>query len=165
MGPKLNPLNNTRLSPEWATQFAQDKNGVGPKPICWLGFREWYGQLSEMRSLLTNARLLLLTATASTSSRRSIIDKMICTSNVEEIIQCPDRENVKLHVLKYKSNLHEKQVFDSVIQNVLKYKDNCRRIVIFCRTVTRVYVRWSISAWAFICIGLSLNTNSTYRDK
>jgi superfamily II DNA helicase RecQ len=100
-----------------------------------VAFREWYGQLGELRSLVPDARFLLLTATASTNVRKEIQKKFGCT-DMTEIIESPDRENIKLCIMRYNSSMKDCDVFYSVISGISAKKDQFNRILIFCRSIS-----------------------------
>lgn len=57
-------------------------------------FREWYGKLSEVRGLI-NYPVLLITA-AATKSARKTMQKKLTMVNCLEIIDNPDRTNIKV---------------------------------------------------------------------
>uniref|UniRef100_A0A8W8NIF3 DNA 3'-5' helicase n=1 Tax=Magallana gigas TaxID=29159 RepID=A0A8W8NIF3_MAGGI len=63
-------------------------------------FREWFGRLGEIRSLIA-CPALVITATASRASRRKLRKKLTLV-NFHEIVDSPDRENIKLFVEKIK---------------------------------------------------------------
>lgn len=63
-------------------------------------FRQWYGKLGELRSLI-ECPILLLTATANSSARKKLQQKF-CMKNCHEIIHNQERENITFF-LKIKS--------------------------------------------------------------
>ena len=68
-------------------------------------FREWYGHLGQLRSLLSSSTpVLALTATATNDIRKKIISKLqmqTCTL----IEASPDRPNIRYSVVSVKSDL------------------------------------------------------------
>jgi len=68
-------------------------------------FRSWYGKLGETRSLVS-CPLLVITATANLSARRKM-KKKFCMNDCLEIIDSPDRSNIKPFVHKYKTDERE----------------------------------------------------------
>lgn len=100
-------------------------------------FRRWYGRLSELRSLLPEARLLVMTATAGPSLRHRIRQRLgLTSSNLKEIIESPNRENIKLSIMEYKSTQNMCDLFDSIIDKIVTEQDKCDRIIIFCRRIS-----------------------------
>uniref|UniRef100_A0A8W8MHU3 Helicase ATP-binding domain-containing protein n=1 Tax=Magallana gigas TaxID=29159 RepID=A0A8W8MHU3_MAGGI len=71
-------------------------------------FRIWYSKLGEIRSLI-QCPVLLITATANRSARMEM-QKKFCMIDCHEIIQNPDRENIKLmklgHIIKHVDMFH-----------------------------------------------------------
>ena len=96
-------------------------------------FRVLYGKLGEARSLLT-CPILLITATASKSARKKLQKKFSMTDCLE-IIDNPDRVNIKLFVHKYKSSLSLNILFEFLITLIKENKDKCERYIIFCPSI------------------------------
>ncbi|XP_074645852.1 ATP-dependent DNA helicase RecQ-like [Tubulanus polymorphus] len=63
-------------------------------------FRAWFNHIGELRSLSPGVPVIALTATTSNRTRRLIRRNLCINSNAIEIVDSPDRENVKLSVLK-----------------------------------------------------------------
>ncbi len=127
-------------------------------------FREWYGKLGELRSLVPDGRLLLLTATASHQTRQQIMKKL-GISDIKEIIESPDRENIKLHVLKYRSTMHDSDLFNSVIKEIITYKEQCRRVLIFCKSVPdcgKLHTMFKIYVPTFLMQHINMYHSHTY---
>lgn len=59
-------------------------------------FRTDYGRLAELRSILPNAKILALTATASPSTRTSIMKKL-CMEKANVVVGNCDRKNIILN--------------------------------------------------------------------
>lgn len=72
-------------------------------------FRQWYGKLGELRSLI-ECLILLLTATANSSARKKLQQKF-CMKNCHEIIDNPERENIQLFLKKIKSTTPQDETF------------------------------------------------------
>lgn len=62
-------------------------------------FRTDYGRLAELRSVLPNANMLALTATASPSTRTSIMKKL-CMEKANVVVGNCDRKNIILNCVK-----------------------------------------------------------------
>ena len=128
---------------------------------CWRGeeqlgkepFREWYGRVGELRSLVPAARFLLMTATASCSVRQTIWNKF-GSLDVQEIVESPDRVNIKLHMQKFSSCLSNAELLQSLIDNLTKRKHECCRVLIFCQSVSdcgKLYVTFVLCIIALLC--------------
>lgn len=74
-------------------------------------FRQWYGKLGELRSLI-ECPILLLTATANSSARKKLQQKF-CMKDCHEILDNPERENIKLFLKKIKSTTPQDETFFS----------------------------------------------------
>lgn len=96
-------------------------------------FRKWFSCIGELRSLIPSVPLLAITATVSTSWRRRIKRKLSMGKNCIEVVQNPDRPNIRLAVEHRKSNESFFDIFDWIICDI-GVKDTPRR-VIFCRTI------------------------------
>ena len=81
-------------------------------------FRIWYSKLGEIRSLI-QCPVLLITATANRSARMEM-QKKFCMIDCHEIIQNPDRENIKLFVHKFKSTVPHGDIFYFLIHLLKK---------------------------------------------
>ncbi|WAR23153.1 WRN-like protein, partial [Mya arenaria] len=66
-------------------------------------FRELFGKIGKVRSLCPGVPFLVLTATASKRTRQTI-KKKLCMDLPVEIVECPDRVNIKLNVKVEKSS-------------------------------------------------------------
>ncbi|XP_052678559.1 uncharacterized protein LOC128159483 [Crassostrea angulata] len=96
-------------------------------------FRIWYSKLGEIRSLI-QCPVLLITATANRSARMEM-QKKFCMIDCHEIIQNPDRENIKLFVHKFKSTVSHGDIFYFLIHLLKKDKELCERFLIFCPSI------------------------------
>ena len=96
-------------------------------------FREWYGRLGQLRSLLPSSTpVLALTATATNDIRNKIISKLqmqTCTL----IEASPDRPNIRYSVVSVKSDLL--LTFGWLINSLKKERTSLDRVVIFCRSL------------------------------
>ncbi len=97
-------------------------------------FRGWFGHIGELRSIIPHASVLIMTATSSDSTRTKLKRKL-CLNLVDciDIIDSPDRANIKLHVSAYKSAAPLYDVFQWLI--VYLREQHCQRMLIFCRTI------------------------------
>ncbi len=84
-----------------------------------------------MRSLIPNATLLTITATASEKCRKELTTKL-GVAEIHEFVDTPDRPNIKLHVAKFIGSQPLHEVFDFVISVIENEKHVMPRIMIFC---------------------------------
>jgi ATP-dependent DNA helicase RecQ len=96
-------------------------------------FRVWYGRLSEARSLI-KCPVLLITATANKSARRKI-QKKFAMHDCCELIDNPDRPNIKLFVQKYKRTVPIESVLEQLIYLVNEKQELCDRYIVFCPSI------------------------------
>ncbi|XP_062589124.1 ATP-dependent DNA helicase RecQ-like [Saccostrea cucullata] len=96
-------------------------------------FREWFGRIGEVRSLIS-CPALVITATASRSSRRKLRKKLALV-NYHDIVESPDRENIKLFVNKVKVNEKISFTFSWLISMVMDQAIDCPRHIIFCPSI------------------------------
>nr|XP_019928600.2 ATP-dependent DNA helicase Q-like 3 [Crassostrea gigas] len=109
-------------------------------------FREWFGRLGETRSLIA-CPALVITATASIASRRKLRKKLALV-NFHEIVESPDRENIKLFVEKIKVNEKLRVTFSWLIDMVMDQGGECPRHIIFCPSIklcADVYFAFKVS--------------------
>ena len=100
-------------------------------------FREWFARIGELRSLLPNATLLAITATASALLRQRLMSKL-ALPNMCEMVDNPDRDNIMLFVHSFKSALPVHILFDWLIKMLNEQKYMTPRIMIFCRSINDV---------------------------
>lgn len=96
-------------------------------------FRAWYGRLGEIRSLL-QCPILLITATANKAARVAL-RKKFALQDFHEIIDNPDRGNIKLFVNKFKSSVPLGKLFYFLINLLNEKQENCERYLIFCQSI------------------------------
>jgi ATP-dependent DNA helicase RecQ len=93
-------------------------------------FRVWFSHIGEVRSLCPGIPLMALTATASTGKRRELMKKLCMNpSKTKEIVDTPDRPNIKLSVTLVKSTHILSETFGWLLENVNEKMD---RHVVFC---------------------------------
>lgn len=95
-------------------------------------FRECYGRLAELRSLLKPIPFVALTATASKQVQSTII-KYLAMIQYAYVGSCPDRKNIKYSVIKLRSddiNVNLKWLIDELRD----HGKNSEKCIIFCRS-------------------------------
>ena len=95
-------------------------------------FRKWYGRVIELRSLLHEACLLVLTATASPTLRKQICIKLgLTTACLKEIIESPNHKNIKLSIMQFSASTKVNEILECVIDMITSQQNNCKRTVYF----------------------------------
>ena len=108
-------------------------------------FRVWYGRLSEARSLI-KCPVLLITATANKSARKKM-QKKFAMQNCCELIDNPDRPNIKLFVQQYKRTVLIERVLEQLIYLVKEKEGSCDRYIVFCPSIalcSKVFTAFSL---------------------
>ncbi|XP_070577487.1 ATP-dependent DNA helicase RecQ-like [Ptychodera flava] len=94
-------------------------------------FRQHYGQLGQLRSLLpAKVPVVTLTATATSGTRKVIIDDL-CMKGCEVIIENPDKPNIKYNVINTDDDLET--VFMWLVDEIKLKQAETPRVIIFCR--------------------------------
>lgn len=82
-------------------------------------FRTWYGNLGEMNSLTSDVPMIVLTATASTTTRREIFSTLNLKSSSCHIIErSPERPNVSFDVQYLNKNVPVSTTFEFLIEEL-----------------------------------------------
>ena len=115
------------LVPKWGTsEKEKDK-----------AFREAFAKIRNMRSIVKNAPMLALTATASAKTIGAF-QRQLGMRNVKQIIRTPDRRNIHISVTKVMDLKFLLPVIDELKDKGVK----CERTVIYCRLTqdcSRIY--------------------------
>ncbi|XP_048763913.1 probable ATP-dependent DNA helicase RecS [Ostrea edulis] len=96
-------------------------------------FRVWYGKIGEIRSLI-QCPILLITATANKAAR-SDLKRKFAMNDCFELIDNPDRDNIKLFVKKVKSTIPIADLFLFLVRLLKEKKELCERYIIFCPSI------------------------------
>ena len=103
-------------------------------------FRREFANISEVRSLVpAGVKIMALTATASKSSRKQIINTL-CMEDVQVIAVTPNRANITYHVKRWEDGMSE--AMDDVIGRLVEKRNKCERTIIYTvqkRSYTLVY--------------------------
>ena len=94
-------------------------------------FRQEYGKLSELRSILPNdVTFAALTATATKAMRSEILKKLdMADEKTTTIYQLPDRHNITYTVKKSNRDLRQLQW---LLTDVLTNKSEAKKTVVYC---------------------------------
>lgn len=99
-------------------------------------FRKWYGNLSELVSLVpSNVNFLILTATATQSTTDCILDSLhIPVKKVYTVKRSPNRNNLRYSLQYIDNNMPLEMVFRGIIDEVFQKGATTERTIIYCQT-------------------------------
>ena len=99
-------------------------------------FRKWYGNLSELVSLVpSNLNFLILTATATQSTTDCIFSGLhIPIKKVYTVKISPNRNNLKYSLQYIDNNMPLEMVFRGIIDEMLQNGITTERTLIYCQT-------------------------------
>ena len=98
-----------------------------------LPFRQWYGNLGEINSLISNnVPSVVLTATASKATKKDVFGTLNLGQSTFVIERSPERQNIRFGTQYLDKNLPVSTTFGSIIEELRK--GNCERTMIFCQT-------------------------------
>ncbi|XP_048258513.1 ATP-dependent DNA helicase RecQ-like [Haliotis rufescens] len=98
-------------------------------------FRPAYGTLGELRALAPGIPVIALTATATKSTRDVIINEM-CLSGCEQILLCPNKENIKYWQISTSGNI--RQDFSWLVALLRERNRQTPRMLIFFRKIKQI---------------------------
>lgn len=81
-------------------------------------FRECYGHLYELRSLVTSVNFICVTATATKSTKDAIVD-ILCMNKPHEISESPEKLNITYIVKQMPRDADMLQYFMSLVLEAL----------------------------------------------
>lgn len=98
-------------------------------------FREWFSNLGELRSLIPQeARMLVVTATATKSTRQKIFETLQLGPKTIVIEKSPDRPNLKYSAMYISKSQPFEQIFGEVIKELKEHGKMAERSMIYCQT-------------------------------
>ena len=99
-------------------------------------FRKWYGNLSELVSLVpSNLKFLILTATATQSTTDCIFNSVhIPIKKVYTVKSSPNCNNLKYSLQHVDNNVPLEFVFQGIIDHVLQNGVTTAHTLIYCQT-------------------------------
>ena len=95
-------------------------------------FREYYGQLAEIRSLLKPTLLVAITGTAS-KQVQNIVTKSLAMIDYLYVGSCPNRENIMYTVIKLKTDNTESNSSWLIDERKVK-RNKAEKCIVFCRS-------------------------------
>lgn len=96
-------------------------------------FRKDYSRISELRSLLPQAVMVALTATA-TKDERNRTSKLLGMNTYETIIGCCDRTNIMYFTKQASSDIEENLQW-LMIDELITKKEGTPKSIIYCRNI------------------------------
>ena len=98
-------------------------------------FREWFGNLGELRSLIPQeARLVAVTATATKSTRVKIFQTLHLGPQTAVVERSPDRPNLKYSAIYINKSQPFEQIFSELIKELKECGKKAERTMIYCQT-------------------------------
>ena len=98
-------------------------------------FREWFGNLGELRSLIPQkAKLVEVTATATKSTRQKIFETLHLAPQTVVIKKNPDRSNRKYSAIYIQKSHPFEQIFAEAIKGIKAHGKMAERTMIYCQT-------------------------------
>jgi superfamily II DNA helicase RecQ len=98
-----------------------------------LAFRECFGRLGELRSILPGAPVLALTATAAKKIKKNVIESLSLKKYMVLIDVNPNRPNIYLSVRKISNDLNSS--FQWLVEKLKKEMNTMGRVLIYCKTI------------------------------
>jgi len=97
-------------------------------------FREWFGNLGEMRSLIPESSKLIVVTTATKVTRVHIFKTLHLGKETTIIEKSPERSNL-LYVAKYvKARMPFEHIFGGVLTELQEYGAKTDKTMIYCQT-------------------------------
>ena len=108
-------------------------SGMGKQSI---PFRQWYGNLGELRSLVpSDVKFLIITATATRTTTESIFDCLcIPLKNTYTIRRSPNRTNLHYSTQYVDNSMPLEMVFSRVIDELNSIRHVNKYLMIYCQT-------------------------------
>ncbi|XP_048584772.1 LOW QUALITY PROTEIN: ATP-dependent DNA helicase Q-like SIM [Nematostella vectensis] len=97
-------------------------------------FRKWHGCLGELNSMFPETPMIILTATATKSTREQILDSLHLSLNDSIIKQSPDRANLTYVSSYLDKNEPLQHQFGGLIKEIQKMGKDTPRTIIYCQT-------------------------------
>ena len=113
---------------QWGVSTAKAKQASLP-------FRQWYGNLGEINSLVSNdVPTLVLTATASKGTKKDIFSTLNLGRSTFVLERSPEKPNICFGAQYLDKNSSLRSIFHFIIEEVRNEKGKCQRTMIFCQT-------------------------------
>ena len=106
-------------------------------------FRECYARLHEVQSFAPNAKLLALTATATSETRKAIMEILLMDSPFI-IYESPDKPNIAYSVFYMSRDESLQKYFEWLVKELLEHGINSTRTIIYCQTIKQCSLLYAI---------------------
>ena len=100
-------------------------------------FRETYSELHELRSLAPSVKMIALTFTA-TSSTRKAITEILMMENQHVIYENPGKVNIAYSVHYMEKEKSVEDYFQWLVDEIKETKTKATRTIIYCQTINNV---------------------------
>jgi len=118
-------------------------------------FRQAFGQVRDLRSLLGKKPVLALTATADKSMRNRLC-KLLGFQHHVEVLISPNRENIRFSVVEADTNLN---CLNWMVELLRTKKEESPFIIIFCHTVSDIVLILTLSSQSLVMMHTSMDQN------
>ena len=118
-------------------------------------FRETYSELHELRSLAPSVKMIALTATATSSTKKTIID-VLRMENSHTIFENPSKPNVGCSVFCIPKDRTLEDYFQWLADELLTQGTNSTRTIVYCQTIKQcglLYLTLKVMLGSKIYIG------------
>ena len=105
-------------------------------------FRECYSRLHELRSLAPNVNILALTATATSTTKKTILDVLLM-KNPYIIYESPNKSNIAYSVLYMARDKSTSHYFEWLGKELLEHGTSTTRTIIYCQTIKQCSIIYS----------------------
>ena len=106
-------------------------------------FRETYFQLHEFRSLAPSVKVIALTATATSSTKKTIIN-VLRMESTHTIFENPSKPNVAYSVYYIPKERMLDDYFQWLANGLLMQRTSATRTIIYCRTIKQCSLSWRV---------------------
>ncbi|CAB4012130.1 Werner syndrome ATP-dependent helicase-like [Paramuricea clavata] len=110
--------------PKWGQNDKKEKR---------LAFRECFGRLGELRSILPGAPVLALTATVTKKIKKNVTESLSLKKDMVLIDANPNWPNIYLSVKKISNDLNSS--FQWLVEKLKKEMNTMDRVLIYCKTI------------------------------
>ena len=105
-------------------------------------FRETYSELHELRSLVNSVNIIALTATATVETTETIMGVLLM-EKPHVISELPNKPNIAYSVNYMPKDKSLGEYFYWLVEEILKYKQNTPRTIIYCQTIRQCGLLYS----------------------
>ena len=96
-------------------------------------FRRWYGQISQLRSLIPSSTPFVALTAAATHHVHDVIIRSLQMDPVQSIVLSPNRINIRYSIQKVSRDIYK--TFRWLLQELKLKRTALSRIIVFCRSI------------------------------